>query len=240
MGEKMKSRSLPLLAATLVLGTPAALAAVPAATLIGPTPYLQAADSPFATLGSALAIEDFEDGLLNLSGVATTSPGLVVGAGGFTDSVDGDDGNVDGNGTAGHSLLAGSNVLAFSFDPIVIGRLPTHVGIVWTDVGTASGSSGNGLGDVLFEAFDAGGGSLGIVGPALLGNGSANGDSANATAEDRFFGVIYAGGIARVEIRMPDSADWEVDHLQYAAVPVPGALALLGAPLAWLARRRRR
>lgn len=37
-----------------------------------------------------------------------------------------------------------------------------------------------------------------------------------------------AGGIARLVISMPTSADWEVDHLQIGtAVPQPGTWAML-------------
>ncbi len=71
----------------------------------GPTPYLQTSDSPWLSqIGSAnFYLEDFEDGLLNTPGVSATGAN-VIGPGGLTDSVDGDDGNVDGSGSTGRSF----------------------------------------------------------------------------------------------------------------------------------------
>lgn len=213
-----------------------------AAEFFGPLPYLSAADSPFASLGANLSIEDFEDGLLNQLGVSV-SPGttVLVAPDPLNDSVDADDGVIDGNGTAGRSLYSGGTLsrIDFRFDAALRGSLPSHVGIVWTDVGGVT-SGTEGFGDVTFEAYDAADQLIGTIGPSILGNGTAAGTE--GTGEDRFFGVIHAPGVARISVVMGNSVDWEVDHLQFnaAPVPLPATVWLAGPALAGLIARRRR
>ena len=178
---------------------------VTAQTFTGPTPYRSEADSPFVagiTAGTT-ALEDFETGALSVMGVMV-SGGTVVGPGGLTDSVDGDDGVCDASGTNGRSLFgSGTPGITFTFDAIVLGALPTHAGIVWTD----------GEGTTLFEAFGPGGSSLGTVGPSAIADGSFVG----TTADDHFFGVDNAGGIESIRISNT-SGGIEVDHLQFGPV----------------------
>src|SRR5438067_673727 len=79
------------------------------AAFLGPSPYLSFADSPFN--GGSFGyfyLETFEDGALNTPGV-TASAGSVTSPGSLTDSVDGDDGTIDGSGTAGHSYISGTS-----------------------------------------------------------------------------------------------------------------------------------
>jgi hypothetical protein len=236
-------RRLPLLSVAVCL--PGVLLVFPrasAAQYLGPASYLSSADSPFSGVGfSYFFLEDFEDGALNTPGVIADA-GSVVGPGLFADSVDADDGAIDGSGAGGRSLLNSTTTsLTFTFSSGALGALPTHVGIVWTDVGSATPTTG--LDNVSFEAFDASSTSLGSIGPFLLGDGLAQ----SQTAEDRFFGVINAGGISAIRISMATSTDWEVDHLQYGrvsatAAPEPASLllALAGLPLAEAVMRRRR
>lgn len=209
----------------------------------GPTAYLQASDSPFTgTLFTYFHNETFEGGALSKPGV-TASAGFAAGPSALSDSVDADDGAIDGFGTAGRSWYSGNTAgsMSFTFSGAVLGALPTHAGIVWTDVGEVTSGSRY-VGGVTFEAFDANGASLGSIGPSTLGEFGASGE----TAEDRFFGVYNPGGVSRITISMNNSVDWEVDHLQYgstAPIPEPETYALMLAGLGlvgWAARRRAR
>ena len=108
-----------------------------AATLYGPTPYLRASDSPFAGGSfSYFHLEDFEDGAMNTPGLSANA-GIVLAPGINTDSVDGDDGVVDGFGQNGHSWFSNASTTSFTFtfNAAILGSLPTHAGLVWTDVG---------------------------------------------------------------------------------------------------------
>lgn len=196
------------------------------------TPYLEPGDSPFdlSGPGSDFFLEDFEDGLLN-------TPGLL-GFGGeirfpsnFTDSVDADDGLIDGFGLDGHNYWAffglGGPVARFEFDPKVLGGLPRSVGVVWTD--------GNTFATTFFEAFGPKGESLGVT-VHLLGDDKHQG----ATDEDRFLGVTFQGGISAIEVRAT-LGRIELDHVQYGdIIPAPGVLALLGLSGLLSGRSRRR
>ena len=183
------------------------------ATYLGPTPYLQSADSPFEGLHfEYFHLETFEDGLLNTPGIGINY-GTVASPQPAVDSVDADDGSVDGSGVGGHSWHSGyaTNVLTFTFGAAALGSLPTHAGIVWTD------SADPFFDSVSLEAFDATGASLGIFGPFLLGDGNKFGQ----TAEDRFLGVVEPRGISAFKISTQTSRDWEVDHLQYGFAVLP-------------------
>ena len=71
------------------------------AALIGPTPYLESSDSPFdgVSFGAYFHLEDFEDHLLNVPGVTASSGGVtsIVFGPAIHDSVDADDGFIDGS-----------------------------------------------------------------------------------------------------------------------------------------------
>ena len=201
---------------------------------IGPTQYLQFAGSDLDGLSFTwFHLENFEDGLLDTPGV--TAPfGSPIGPGGLIDSVDEEDGVVDGNGNGGKSFFDGNGQrgITFIFDEITLGSLPTHAGVVWTD----------GSGNTHFEAFDGLGNSLGTIGPAAIAQGGINGE----TDEDHFFGWMDTGGIGSIRI-YNTAGGIEVDHLQYglensAPVPVPAPLAMMagGLVLAGIGAARRK
>jgi hypothetical protein len=191
----------------LLLGTSSRADGQP--TFFGPTPYLSAADTPFTGSFEYSYLENFEDGLLNTPGVTASGTWKAFSPSGFTDSVDGDDGVIDGSGTKGRSFFSqfAHTTLTITFNAAALGgRLPTHAGIVWTDVNASVNSR-----QVVFSARDSAGNLLGSIGPVLLGDNVISGQ----TAEDRFFGVFNASGISSITITMPNSNNWEVDHLQY-------------------------
>jgi len=183
-----------------------------AVTLLGPLPYLSGDDSPFFGAdgpGADLcSIEDFEDGSLDF-GITASTGGVVGPSTPVIDSVDGDDGSIDGLGNDGHSWFTGSQPAAVTFTfPSAV----THAGIVWTDgVGT---NPTLGPADTTFEAFGPGMVSLGTVGPLVIGDMMFNG----ATAEDRFFGAIEATGISAISVSV-SVGNLEVDHVQFCTQP---------------------
>ena len=200
--------------------------ALSAPTVYGPSEYLcfdsatttatgdcAGKDSPFNDLPfSYFHFEDFTDGLLNAPGVDASAAAFVISEldfPGAVDSVDEDDGAIDGFGLIGQSLFTfnGPAGIEFTFDDTVLGRFPTHVGIVWTDGGIAA--------PISFEVFDEFGNS--IVG-CSLGGDHADGSFFGETAEDRFYGCSHSSGISKIKISA-DSPGFgiEVDHLQYGA-----------------------
>lgn len=174
-------------------------AAVP--EFFGPTPYLSPGDRPFTV--AAAQFEDFEDGALNTLGVTASTFSIASSFGpGLIDSVDVDDGTLDGTCQPGCDDLWANGSVTFTFDAAALGGLPTHVGLVWTDGGPGS--------TVTLEAFDDAGTSLGT----RAGTGFADGAFTGGTAEDRFFGVRWAGGVRQVRLSNT-SGGIEVDHLYY-------------------------
>ncbi len=206
------------------------MASIESDFIFNDTPYVAAGDSPFDLFGpdSDFLLEDFEDGLLNTFG--------LVGFGGeirfpsaWTDSVDADDGSIDGFGLEGHNYWAffgkGGPLARFEFDAKALGGLPAQVGLVWTD--------GNIFATTFFEAFGPKGESLGVL-ELVLGDDKHQG----GTDEDRFIGIVFEGGISAIEISAT-LGRIELDHVQYGdIIPAPGVLALLG--LSGLLRRRSR
>jgi len=175
-----------------------------------PAAYLNFTNSPFNAAGfTYFQLENFEDGLFNPTGAAASPAWLVVTAAGGADSVE----------AGGRSYYSnGQTNLTITFNAAALGgKLPTHVGIVWTDVGNVT-SGAFGFGTVRFTARDANGVVIGTNVGSNLGNGSAFASQ----AEDRFFGIVHAGGISSLSIAMPNSSDWEVDHLQFGHLDAPG------------------
>lgn len=194
----------------------------------GPSPYLKYEDSPFFTgTWDYFHLETFEDDLLNVPGV-TKDNGNPYGPASNCDSVDGDDGVIDGLGTAGHSFFnsSGNAGVTFTFNAGVLGMLPTHAGVVWTD----------GAGTITFEAWDQNNISLGTI----IGS-HADGSFNGTTGEDRFYGWANAGGISKIKIKN-SSGGIELDHLQYGhgVVPEPATMTALSLACAALLKRRKR
>jgi hypothetical protein len=119
--------------------------------VLGPKPYLTRADSPFPVQASSAGffLEDFEDGQLNTPGIfqpfLPITHAVVLSPSELTDSVDEDDGVVDGSGLGGHSLAARLSLIVptdppfswsfiqFGFGRDAFGQYPNAFGFVWTD-----------------------------------------------------------------------------------------------------------
>lgn len=172
--------------------------------VLGPTPYLGKANSPFVLSSQSYFVEDFEDGQLDIPGVLAF-PGAPIPPSASTDSVDADDGAITGSGINGWSFfsIAGSAGITILFDPQIIGATPTHVGVVWTD----------GAGLTTFEAFGSCGELLARIGPIAIADGVVDG----TTAEDRFFGLFHSEGVAKIRIENT-LGGIEIDHIQYGRV----------------------
>lgn len=208
----------------------AALALNPAnaaTTILGPvTPYLSVDDTPANFLCNLCddcvhVLEDFEDNSLD-HGIVIDAidgqilyPGFGTGLDGLTDSVDGDDGSVDGIGNMGYSYFSPANTLTIHF-PVAV----KSAGVVWTD-----GDIGS---TTLFEAYrdDQ---LLYSYGPVALADDSFQG----TTAEDTFLGVQATDGITHLVLTNIGGSGIEIDHIQYedcsacVAVPEPDAFAIV-------------
>lgn len=192
--------------ATACLSAGPGLPSLRAATFFGPTPYLSAADIPAGLYvsGKPTVLEDFEDGKLDPSIKASAGQVVPPGAEGLIDSVDADDGVIDGSGLKGHSWFTEQAAVGikFTFPPGTIAA-----GVVWTD----------GYDPVTFEAFGPGNVSLGKIGPV---GGFSDNVFNGTTAEDRFFGVRDAGGIESIFISC-QAGGMELDHVQYEVASKP-------------------
>lgn len=226
-------------AAALACVSAPASAIVSTEILYEPTAYLSFSDSPFNGLSfSYFHRQTFEPGNAATPGYSSPTNGFVSSPSQFSDSVDADDGAIDGSGNGGYAWYSANatSTMTFVFDANVLGTLPTHVGLVWTDVGNVTSGS-IGVTDVTFSAYAADNTLIGSTAGLNLGDGNALG----GTAEDRFFGAYSAGGIARIEMSVSNSVDWEVDHLQYGAlnpVPEPEQWLLMALGLAGIAVRK--
>jgi hypothetical protein len=203
------------------------IAANAATTAFGPSAYLQHGDTPaeFICENCPLHVEDFEDGML--SDFLTIDNGMVFPPNGTTgtnqpstDSVDGDDGSVDGFGLNAYSWFSGS-VQSLTID---FAEGVKSAGLVFTDGDSASTN-------VMLEAFDMSGTSLGVINAGDLADDSFYGE----TAEDRFLGFTNTdGAIYSMTLSIDAGTGIEVDHIQWQShaecVPEPatGILVLFG------------
>ncbi|MCC6749977.1 MAG: hypothetical protein IT371_20090 [Deltaproteobacteria bacterium] len=173
----------------------------------GPTPYLKKADTPAGFAPATWSyhhVEDVEDHKINTPGLSSPAGSLSSSFGAsLIDSVDEDDGNATNGTCTSCDAWWGGGSLTFAFDEKVLGKLPTRVGLVWTD----------GAGSVTFEAF----GPAGSYGKRT-GTGFPDSDFNGKTAEDRFFGVVAPDGVTKVIISN-SAGGVEADHVQYGREP---------------------
>lgn len=215
------------------------IAANAATTTFSPTAYLKHGDTPagFTCDKCVLEIEDFEDNTLNsflsIDNGIIIGPNFMSGASvPLTDSVDGDDGSVDGFGLEGYSWFTQSaRDVTITFATNV-----KSAGLVFTD---GDPNSTN----FKIEAFDSGGASLGVIDAGDLADGTFTGE----TAEDRFLGFQdMNGAIAKITLTMDAGSGIEIDHIHWqdvtSCVPEPASAGMVMMALVGLFgfRRRRR
>lgn len=211
--------------AGLILGA-GATQAIAGPVTYGPTPYAQRSDSPFDGLTfTYFYLENFESHALSTPGVGASAgqAATVQFGSNHHDSVDEDDGAVDGVVSPGtDSFYAlGDPGVSFDFDAAALGGLPTHVGIVWTD----------GLGEITFNAYGPGNQLIGTIGPVSEAGVFPDDTVAPQPGEDRFFGISNEAGITRISLSNTIGGI-EMDHLQYgrvgttppSAIPLPAAV----------------
>lgn len=213
--------------------------AASAATTFGPSAYLEAGDTPgdfFCDLED-FHLEDFEDN--SLDPFLTIDNGEILPPNFFsglsqpvTDSVDGDDGVVDGDGNGGYSWFTGAEGAIDRSLTITFGSTVTSAGLVFTDGDAASSS-------IVLEAFDINGVSLGVLDAGDLADNVYTGE----TGEDRFLGFQYLDGIASITLSMNAGSGIEIDHIQWQntqCIPEPATLSMLGFAFLGLMGFRRR
>jgi len=234
---KRRAHTARLIATALAVSTLPAFAATAAnPVFVTPTTaYLSSADIPvgFYGGGAPVLLETLEDGVLDATLTGTNGDLLNNGFTGARDSVDADDGLINGTcgpQTSGHcaSWFNGNGIQGVTFTFVGSGALPTAFGLVWTD----------GAGSITFSAVGANGQSLG----SITASGFADGSFGATTGEDRFFGVQFGGGIRAISISN-SSGGIEVDHIQYgqmAPVPEPETWAMMLVGAIGLAGLRRR
>lgn len=217
-----------------------------AATAFTSSTYVSAADIPGGLYGAAgpQFLEDFEDDSLDGGIVFEIGPEIgthgIFGPSQFRDSVDGDDGTIDGSGIGGHSFFISQGSTDNGVQGGVLFKFPqlvTAAGIAFTD----------GSGSAKLVAYDRLGAVIAFNGQGFVTGGNLDPSSFRGeTGEDNFIGVSFAGGISAIRATAGISHGLELDHLQYGAflapVPVPASLGLLAAGLGGLSllRRRRR
>jgi|GEM_PF-6084488 len=184
----------------------------------GPTSYLSEADIPQGFVpvpdcpDCVFEIETFEDNSLDhgliLSQGQIVGPGFSTGTENLTDSVDGDDGVIDGTGQSNNRGYS-----YFTFADSITVTLPSlmqSAGVVWTDGDPV-------LTDVVFEAFDESGNSIGVINGGDIADDVFTGQ----TAEDSFFGMSYGDGVTTgitsfTITNVQQGTGIEIDHIMFA------------------------
>ena len=105
-------------------------------------------------------------------------------------------------GGRGYWARGSQPTIEFVFDQQILGELPTHAAVAWTDDPGRT---------VTLEAFDALGDSFGFATYDLTNQGSSSN-----TDEYCFLGVVSDEDISKTKITgAGDTNCWEIDHLQY-------------------------
>jgi hypothetical protein len=185
-------------------------------------PYAQRSDSPWAAgiRQGSIYVEDFEDGLVNTTGLSMALG--IMSPGGSVDEDDGILGNQDDDTFHGRNWYAGASGPSLTaraeFTSDASGHYPTYAGWV---IDTYEDQ------DAFFEAYDP------------SGNLVASYRYILEWGDYQFVGVYAPQGIGAIQSR--NNFNLSIDHVQYGyAIPEPGtALLTATAALAAASRRRR-
>jgi len=170
---------------------------------LGPLPYLQASDSPWANeTFTNFVVEDMEDQMLPDGVTASTFSWSSSFSLAVVDSVDGDDGDATNGVCNPCEAMWSTSSITFTFDQSVLGRLPTHVGVVVTDSGSPNVTVNLSATSACTDLGE-------LSSTIIFGDGSIGGE----TAEDRFVGFESPTGISSITIGV--GTTMEIDHLQF-------------------------
>lgn len=171
---------------------------------VPPNSYRSVADSALfgvMSLDDEFRCETFEDGLVNTLGLSVGG-GSIVAPSPTTDSVDSDDGSLDGSGTGGRCYrVAAGGTATISFASGPLGGFPERCGFAWTD---------GGQGSTLTLTITTGTGAIVTRTAGPLGDGADDG----ATAEDRLVAISHSDGIQSIAV-VATGGGFEFDHVQY-------------------------
>ncbi len=215
-----------------------------------PTPYRSVADNPFRAgiTAGTMFLEDFEDGRANTPYLYEGEDILLGGRNtigvtqflvGENNSVDGDDGSLDGAdllGVGWMGLFSGGSRISFVFEPRVLAdgrrQFPTYFGFAIT-AGMGSDETGVSFTDENENLL----GGFRLPREALLEYQAGQ----RGVITDRFFAMYVPTG---AEIMHIDLGIYTIDHLTYGwnPIPEPGVAGLAGLAslvmLGWRTQRK--
>ena len=203
-----------------------------AATTGVTTPYFSTANSPLVTSSAGYQVETFEPTSPSLATLGVTlttvNPSSVVQG----ESVDADDGIIDGSGATGHSLAepttANATGATFTFNNLIIGAYPKSAAVAVTAYNGAN---------LIFTVYDT---SMNVSGTDTLTNVSTS----TPTNDDFLFWGSDPAGIGAISVSSNNAFTFLfLDHLQYdtlntISVPEPGTFAFIIASAGLLIGRR--
>ena len=192
-----------LLSSTIVLLSSSVALAGDTGTWTVQANYRSSADSPFfqGAGEESMILDNFEFVDYLVPGSSTIGFSTVT----LGNSVDGDDGLIDGIADPSTSAIVLVGALTVSFDPEVLGGLPTRVGIVCTDLVQVGGGNP----DLRITAVDAFGG---------VHTQEFVIDNTGGVGDDIFVGFSLPIGVTDFQV-IPLSGVGTFDHLQYDQQP---------------------
>lgn len=176
-----------------------------AAAITGVTSgYLQTSNSPLVIGSAGYKLDAFEPSSPSLATLGVSLSTLNGSSVTTTNSVDGDDGSVDGSGATGHSLnvitAGGATGATFTFNNITIGAYPKSAAVAVTAANASL------LTFTTYDTFNAVSGTYNLSGVG----------TSSATSDDFLFWASDPAGITAISVTSNSAAtSMFLDHLQY-------------------------